>query len=236
MKKKYIISLAAVVAVLIGVGGYVFLGDYMGNNVEINSVIDQTEEVSSSGSNNNDSSGEPVAVDDLNGNWEIANESSVYWSVTTSKETVNFVNEEVTGNWTVVVNNPTSMTGEGIVDMTALDSGNSQRDDHVKEGAEYLDVTEYPEATFTTTSFSELSAEWTEGSVVPITIDGTLTIKGMEKDVQFESEAVYQNGQLLLSGTTVVTFADFGMENPHSVALETENDLTVQLELVLEKA
>lgn len=73
-------------------------------------------------------------------------------------------------------------------------------------------------------------------TVVPVSIDGTLTIKGIEKDVQFESEAMYQNGQILLSGTTVVTFADFGMENSHSVAIETENDLIVQLELVLDKA
>ncbi len=47
---------------------------------------------------------------------------------------------------------------------------------------------------------------------------------------------MYQNRQILPSGTTVVTFADFGMENSHSVAIETENDLIVQLELVLDKA
>ena len=235
MKKKYIISIAAVAVLILGIGGYTLLNSYMGNNVEINSVLDENEETGTSEASA-DSDTTPVSAEDLNGDWEIASASSVYWSVTTSKETVNFVNEEVTGNWTVDVSNPASMSGEGIVDMNALDSGNTQRDDHVKEGAEYLDVTEYPEATFATNSFSELPAEWTEGTVVPVTIDGTITIKGIEKDIQFESEAMYQNGQLLLSGTTVVTFADFGMENPHSVALETENDLTVQLELVLDKA
>ncbi len=46
-----------------------------------------------------------------------------------------------------------------------------------KEDAEYLNVTEYPEATFATNSFSELSAEWNVRTVVPVSIDGTLTIK-----------------------------------------------------------
>ncbi|MCM3162234.1 hypothetical protein [Metabacillus litoralis] len=52
----------------------------------------------------------------------------------------------------------------------------------------------------------------------------------------FESEVMYQDGQLLLSGETVVTFADFGMQSPHAIVLETENELTVQLEIVLEKS
>ncbi|MNC71112.1 YceI-like domain protein [compost metagenome] len=64
---------------------------------------------------------------------------------------------------------------------------------------------------------------------------GTLTVKGIEKEVTFDSQAVYSGGQLMLSGTTTVTFADFGMKNPHSIVLDTENDLEVRLELVLSK-
>jgi polyisoprenoid-binding protein YceI len=235
LKKKYIILIAAVAVLLLGIGGYTLLNSYMGNNVEISSVLDKNEETDSSEASA-DSDKTPVSAEDLNGDWQIAEDSSVYWSVTTSQETVNFINEDVTGNWTVDINDSAAMTGEGIVNMIAMDSGNTQRDDHVKESAEYLNVTEYPDATFTTSTFSELPTSWTEGTVVPVTIDGTITIKGIEKEVQFDSEAMYQNGQLLLSGTTVVTFADFDMENPHSVALETENDITVQLELVLDKA
>jgi hypothetical protein len=39
----------------------------------------------------------------------------------------------------------------------------------------------------------------------------------------------------MLSGTTMVTFEDFGMANPHSIVLDTENNLEVRLELVLSK-
>jgi polyisoprenoid-binding protein YceI len=236
VKKKYIVSAIAALVLVGGIVTYTALGDYMGNNIEVESVMDRTESAATAGEENSEAtSTAPVSAEEVNGNWEIASGSKVYWSVTTSKETVNFVNEGVTGTWTVDVNDPEATSGEGIVDMNVLDSGNSQRDSHVKERADLLEVAEFPEATFVTSSFSELPTEWTNGTTVPVTIEGTLTVKGIEKDVVFESEVMYQDGQLLLSGETVVTFADFGMQSPHAIVLEAENDLTVQLELVLVK-
>lgn len=52
----------------------------------------------------------------------------------------------------------------------------------------------------------------------------------------FRSEALYEQGPLKPEGSTAVTFADFGMNNPHTAALDTHNDLQVQRRLVLEKA
>lgn len=72
------------------------------------------------------------------------------------------------------VNNPEATAGEGIVDMNVLDSGNSQRDSHVKERTDLLQIAEFPEAKFVTNSFSELPTEWTNGTAVPVTIEGTL--------------------------------------------------------------
>ncbi|MNP15688.1 hypothetical protein D3C76_1080570 [compost metagenome] len=171
---------------------------------------------------------------DLNGEWSIADTSKVYWSVTTSKETVNFVNTGVKGKWQVNVDDTASMTGEGSIDMSVLDSGNEKRDEHVK-GEDFLAAGIYPEATFKAESFSGIPSEWTEGEVVPLEMKGQLNVKGVEKDVTFASEVVYRDNQLLMSGTTEITFSDFGLENPHTVVLDTENDLNVRLELMLTK-
>ncbi|MFC5468278.1 YceI family protein [Cohnella suwonensis] len=242
MKKKQVIILAAVIAVIaIGIGAYEAFNRYLGNNVEIESVMAPQEETATTNgageaSATTGATGAAVSSDKLNGAWSIANGSKVYWSVTTSKETVNFVDEAVTGSWTVDLNEAASMAGEGVVDMTALDSGNSQRDNDVKGRDDLLAVAQYPQATFKTKSFSSVPAEWSEGTVVPLTITGILTIKGKDKEVTFDSNAMYRDGQLLLSGKTMVTFSDFGMTNPHSVVLDTENEFTVQLELVLDKA
>ena len=238
MKRNKIILLTAVIVVVIGIGAYTAFNRYLGNNVEIESVMAATEETATEGAAAaaETTSGTAVSADELKGTWNISSGSKVYWSVTTSKETVNFVNEAVTGSWTVDLNDATAMNGEAVLDMTALDSGNSQRDSHVKEREDLLTVSTYPQATFKTKSLSSLSAEWKEGTAVPLTITGVLTVKGKEKEVTFDAEAMYKGGQLLLSGTTKVTFADFGMTSPHTVLLDTENELAVQLELALDKA
>jgi polyisoprenoid-binding protein YceI len=226
MKKKYLVPAIVAAVVAVGAGGYAAFNSFVGNNVQVESVLDSTS---------NASTATTVSADKLNGKWEIAEESKVYWSVTTSKETVNFENKKVTGTWNVDVNNPASMTGEGTVDLTALDSGNATRDEHVRDREDLLAVKQYPQATFVTKSFTGVPKEWKEGTKVPLTIEGTLKVKGKDKDVTFESEAMYKGEQLLLSGKTKVTFADFGMKSPHTIVLEAENDLGVQLELVLNK-
>ncbi|WP_438496914.1 YceI family protein [Paenibacillus sp. IHBB 3054] len=244
MNKKTWVWIATGVVIIGAVTAFAFLNKSLGNNVEIESVIPAQEQGTNSAgtaaanANANTSgetaSGAAVTAEQLNGAWSIADTSKVYWSVTTSKETVNFVNEKVQGTWNVNLEDAAAMTGEGTLEMSALDSENAQRDEHVKSD-DYLAVTQFPQSTFTVKSFSELPAEWTEGTAVPVEMQGTLTVKGIEKDVTFQSQAVYSGGQLLLSGTTTVTFEDFGMVSPHSIVLDTENNLEVRLELTLTK-
>ncbi|GAK42936.1 YceI family protein [Paenibacillus urinalis] len=226
-KRNWIIAGAAAALIVGGTAAYGGINNFLGNNVEIESVM----------SGNTEPSGEAqtVSSEELTGAWALQDESKVYWSITTSQETVNFVNDAVTGAWSIDFTAPESMSAEGIMDMSALDSGNAQRDDHLQE-SDFFDVAAYPEATFTADTFTGLPEEWTEGEVVPVTIEGTMTVRGMEKDVTFFSEVSYQEGNLLLSGQTEVTFDDFGMENPHNVVVETENDVNVRLELVLSQS
>ncbi|MNN35393.1 hypothetical protein D3C81_1492430 [compost metagenome] len=238
MKKKTWVWAATGVVIVGAITAFTLLNNSLGNNVEIESVIPAQEQ----GTNNSGTAaanaaaatGAAVTAEQLNGAWSIADTSKVYWSVTTSKETVNFVNASVEGTWNVNLDDTASMTGEGSIEMSALDSGEGQRDEHVKS-ADFLSVEEFPQSTFAVSSFSELPAEWTEGTAVPVQMTGTLTVKGIEKEVTFDSQAVYSGGQLMLSGTTTVTFSDFGMKSPHSIVLDTENDLEVRLELVLSK-
>lgn len=232
-KTRNILIIVAIVVVIVAIGGYQFMKSYMGNKVAIEQVIPATN--TSTEASGTAASGASVAGDQLNGDWKINTDSSkVYFSVTTSQETVNFVDNKVTGNWTVNVDDPTKMVAEGQIDMNAIDSGTAQRDEHVKE-ADFFDVAKFPQATFKATSFEGLPTTWTEGATNDFTMKGTLTVKGIDKDVTVAGKAVYQGGQILLSSTTTVTFEDFGMKNPHSVVLSTQNDIGVQLELTLDK-
>ncbi|MDR6243018.1 YceI family protein [Paenibacillus hunanensis] len=221
-----------VVIAIVGIGGYTFMKSYLGNKVAIESVVPaQTAAAESTGAA---TSAQSATGSELNGNWAINDKSKVYFSVTTSQETVNFVDNKVSGSWNVNVDDPSKMTSEGQIDMSAIDSGTAQRDEHVKS-ADFFDVAQFPNATFKATSFENVPKEWVSGATNDFKMTGTLTVKGKEKEVTFDMKGVYQDGQVLLSGTTKVTFADFGMKNPHSVVLSTQNDINVQLELVLDK-
>ncbi|NMI05559.1 YceI family protein [Paenibacillus sp. SZ31] len=233
--KAWLITGVAAVAV-IGGGGYYLTNSYLGNNVEIEQVLPASTATSTTAV---DSTGavvanETAAAEQLNGDWSISEGSKVYFSVTTSQETVNFVDEQVTGNWTINVDDATQMKAEGQIEMDGIDSGNGQRDGHVKQ-ADFFDIATYPQATFTATSFEGVPTEWPVGQTVDIKMNGTITVRGVEKEVTFDAKAAYENNEVLLSATSMVTFEDFGMENPHSVVLSTENDIQVQLELKLSK-
>ncbi|MBY0220538.1 YceI family protein [Paenibacillus illinoisensis] len=232
--KTWVISGVAAIAIL-GGGGYYFANSYMGNNVDIEQVLPASTAASTTEAGTGTTvANEAAGAEQLNGDWTISEGSKVYFSVTTSQETVNFVDEQVSGTWAINVDDASQMEAEGQIEMSGIDSGNGQRDGHVKE-ADFFDVSTHPQATFTATSFEGLPAEWTAGQTVDFKMNGTLTVKGVEKEVTFDAKAAYENGQVLLSATTTVTFEDFGMENPHSVVLSTENDIQVQLELKLDK-
>ncbi|WP_270166788.1 YceI family protein [Paenibacillus sp. SYP-B4298] len=235
--KKWLIAGAAVL--IIGGASYAVMNNYLGNNVEITQVISSESSAAASATSSTNSGSDPatavlIGTDQLNGLWSIADGSKVYFSVTTSKETVNFENAAVTGQWNVNASEASSMTGEGSIDLSQTNSGNSQRDGHI-QGSDFFNVEQYPNATFTATSFDGIPGEWTEGTAYDLTMHGVLSLREADKEVTFTGKTVYEGGQLKLSGTTVVTFEDFGMENPHSVVLSTENDVRVQLELILTK-
>lgn len=220
--------IAAGLVVLAGGGAYAAYDYYAGNHVEVKEVISTT----TTGGTAAGAAGGAVAASAINGNWSIQPTSEVYFSVTTSKETVNFAVKSVKGSWQLNAADASQNKAEGTVDLNALDSGNGQRDNHIK-GNDYLQVANHPQAVFTVKSFEQLPQEWKEGQAAPFKMTGTLSLRGMTKEVTFDSKAQYDQGQLKVEGSTVVTFADFGMKNPHTVGLETENNVTVQLRLVL---
>jgi len=238
MKKKW--AAFVVGAAVIAAGGYFAFDYYTGNRIALESVIPANANANASASGA-DSAGKEtgassVEAASLNGSWIIKQpESKVYVSVTTSKETVNIELGSVEGSWTLDTGTAAGMTAEAKVALDELTSGNSMRDSHIKE-ERFLHVASYPEASFELTGFENFPGEWIEGETVAFDMRGTMTVKGISKEVTFTNQAVYSQGTIRVEGSAVVTFDDFGMTNPHAVVLDTENNVTVQTRLVLEKA
>ncbi|WP_171056527.1 YceI family protein [Paenibacillus sinopodophylli] len=244
MKNKKIAILAAAIIIVVGGALYYIYDHSTGNHVEIESVINEAPAANNSGvvegtTGNNaqsdteltEASGEAANVD---GMWTIGADSKVYFSVTTSRETVNYELSKVTGTWDLNSADAAQTSAVATVDVTSMDSGNSQRDSHIA-GSEYLDTTQFPNAEFKAVTFEGLPAEWTSGEVYDVKIKGELTVKGISKEVEFAGKTSYDGSSLKLEANTVVTFDDFGMKSPHTIVMETENNLTIELRLALSK-
>ncbi|MCA0755449.1 YceI family protein [Paenibacillus sp. N4] len=243
MNKKIIAGLAAGILVL-GGGLYWAVGELTGNRVEIESVIaegpaeNNVTELAGQTSAGGEGSAEAASAAepaDVDGTWTIQPDSKAYFSVTTSRESVNYEMDQVSGTWTINSGDPSLTKADGTVELSSMDSGNAQRDIHISE-AEFMDVAQFPTAHFTATSFEGMPAEWTDGQVYEVNIRGNLTVKGITKEVAFTGKATVEQGQLKLEAGTIVTFEDFGMKNPHNVVVQTENELTVELRLILSKS
>ena len=112
--------------------------------------------------------------------------------------------------------NPANSSASLVIKADSFDSGNGQRDGHVK-GADFLDVENYPTLTFHSTS---VRADGDEFVLV-----GDLTIHGTTRTVEIavELEGVaadpFGNQRVGFSGSTTISRKDFGLT--WNVALES---------------
>ena len=108
----------------------------------------------------------------------------------------------------VVGDNLTDSKVTATVKTASFNSGDENRDAHVR-GADFFDVEEFPEMTFTSTSVQ------TAGETYKIT--GDLTIRGITKtvvlDTEFNGVAVDPFGftRAGVSGSTTISRKDFGL-------------------------
>ncbi|MED1947933.1 MULTISPECIES: YceI family protein [Brevibacillus] len=226
MKKNSVILTASVATLVVGIGGYMLYDYFVGNHVEIQPAAAATTASATASST-------PLTADQLNKKWTINDQSKVYFSVTTSKETVNFEMDGITGSWDVNLTAPDQMKATASADLNKLNSGNEKRDTHIKS-PDYFDTAVHPAATFEAKSFENWPSTWTEGQKASFTINGVLTVRGIAKDVKINADAIYSQGKLQLEGTSVVTFGDFGLNSPHTIVAKTEENITITLRLALD--
>jgi polyisoprenoid-binding protein YceI len=103
---------------------------------------------------------------------------------------------------------PTTGRGTITIDAASIDTGNVQRDAHLRN-ADFLDVEKYPTITFTVTKIERNGEEHR--------VDGDLTIKGITKPVSLEYEhsgaATDPYGNTKVGGTLTGTInrTDWGL-------------------------
>jgi polyisoprenoid-binding protein YceI len=108
----------------------------------------------------------------------------------------------------VTAENPLESTVTASVDLTSINTGQEQRDAHIRS-ADFFEVETYPTMTFTTTAVKQAE----EGFI----LEGDLTLKGVTKAVAFNLEIsgfgpdAYGGTRAGFSATTVINRLDYGV-------------------------
>lgn len=114
------------------------------------------------------------------------------------------------GSFRYDADNPSESSVSVTVDTSSVDSNHSERDKHLRS-EDFLYVSEYPEATFESTSV-EVHEDDTA------TVTGDLTLRGVTREVDLDMEMIkhgedpWGNYRMGFEGETTLTLENFGID------------------------
>ena len=123
----------------------------------------------------------------------------------------------VTEGKLVISEDPTQSSVEAVIDITAVDSGDPKRDEHLRS-ADFFDADTHPTATFRSTKVIDKG----DGE---FTLEGDLTVRDQTRPVTLEGEFLgtqaspWGDTRIGFSAETEVSRKEWGLE--WNVALET---------------
>lgn len=118
--------------------------------------------------------------------------------------------DDFTGTFNYDPENPAQSSVNATVDVASLDSNHAERDKHILSG-DFLDASQYPQATFESTGFEPTG----EGQGK---LTGNLTLHGVTKPVTLDvshlggGEDPWGNYRQGFEGTTTLNLGDFGID------------------------
>ena len=164
-----------------------------------------------------------VAPSALDGQWPVVNESVVGYRVQEvivgqSTEGVGRTSA-VEGSLTIVGDEVTS--AKFTVDMTSLKSDSTRRDRQVN--TRILDTSAFPTATFALKKPIKLTPEAIAGGVLSVKTTGTLTLRGVTRDIDFTLNARLVENVIEVNGSILLVFADWSIPDPSISAIVVED-------------
>ena len=159
----------------------------------------------------------------LDGQWPVVNESVVGYRVQEvivgqSTEGVGRTSA-VEGSLTIVGDEVTS--AKFTVDMTSLKSDSTRRDRQVN--TRILDTSAFPTATFALKKPIKLTPEAIAGGVLSVKTTGTLTLRGVTRDIDFTLNARLVENVIEVNGSILLVFADWSIPDPSISAIVVED-------------
>ena len=166
---------------------------------------------------------EAPSTSDVEGEWVATSESVVGYRVKEilfgqSTEGVGRTNA-VTGS--LVIADSTVTSAAFSVDMATLMSDSDRRDRQVS--GRILDVASFPTATFELTEPIVLTPAALDGAELSVTAAGTLTLRGVTKQVSIPLVAKLVDGKVSVNGSLEIVFAEWSIPDPSISAIVVED-------------
>jgi len=114
-----------------------------------------------------------------------------------------------------------------VVNVATLTSDRSMRDNYVRRRV--LETDQFPTVEFTATSFRGLPKPLPTSGAHTFDVIGNLTVHGVTKPTNWNVTAELKNGELTGTASTLFTFADFNLDQPHVPIVLSVGD-TIRLE------
>ena len=120
----------------------------------------------------------------------------------------------VTGGRLVVGDDPAQSSVEATIDVTAVESGDPKRDEHLRS-ADFFDSANFPTATFTLTTPVAVPSAALAGTALDVTLAGDLTLHGVTKSVSIPAKAQLVDGVVSVAGSISFPLSDYSITAPN---------------------
>jgi len=108
---------------------------------------------------------------------------------------------------------------EIVVDLRTLDSGSSDRDNHVRNDT--FETDKYPYATFRVTDVAVFSGNYVEGQNVSFKLGGQLTLHGITRPEVFAMQGKLMGNTITGTASALIHLQDFKMKPPQTTSVVT---------------
>ncbi|HEX5369557.1 MAG TPA: YceI family protein [Dehalococcoidia bacterium] len=154
------------------------------------------------------------------------------------EETLRGLDSNAVGT-TAAINGGIYLTDKGLykdlpskftIDLGTLKTDESMRDRFIKQNT--LQTSKYPDAVFTIESVDGFPAGYTQNEQIQLTLNGTLSVHGVDKPVTWTVLARQAGDTLTATADTDINFTDFGMSPPNVQIAKAKNAIHLQVVMV----
>lgn len=222
--KKLLIAFAIVVVIVGGIALWYFVFDddsldVSTSNIESSKSLDGIEE-----------------RDTVDGTWTLQKQDDVFagyeiqelFNGDSVKKTAVGKSEEVSGSFTIKDN--ILSEGKIEVDLTDLQSDSGTRDSKMED--EGLEISKFPKTAFTQSTEVDLSDLVIKGEDIELLVPGTLSLHGIEKEVEFPLNVNWDGKVIRISGELAIVLSDYEIKPPKSPFVSVDDNGKIKIQLL----